>query len=93
MARRTQTREFVATDSNGRRVYVGNFIDFLFWFYSPRGEEEVWRQGRIIKKGGHLCFRFKWNGRFVTHRLSALRYVPENDWERTNQYAYKDNIE
>lgn len=85
--------EFVEEDANGNRVKVGDFITFSFFWYPPSGEVERIRQGRIIMKGGRLCFRYKLNGHFVTNRLTALCYSAGDDWMLTNDTAYKDNIE
>lgn len=92
MARRTKTREFVNRDRNGTCIYVGTFIHFSFFWYTPSGEVERDRQGRIIKKDGHICFRYKLNGKFVTNRLTALNYSGD-DWEYCREFSYHDNIE
>lgn len=77
-------------DSNGRRVYVGDWICFLFWYTCSDGlQREYYHYGRILKRKGKLVFRYKvcyeaGNQRFSERRLDALNFDSTMDWEVTN---------
>lgn len=70
-------------DRNGRRVAVGDCIEFLFWVDGCDGNQhERYYYGRIVKRRGKLCFRYKPDGvHWSERRLDALNFDPETDWE------------
>lgn len=74
-------------DKNGRRVYVGDFIEFLWWVTGSDGvQHEFYYTGRIIKRKSKLCFRYAdrfigSRGHFIERRLSALTFDSTCDWE------------
>lgn len=78
-----ETKEFTGyRDSQGRKVYVGDKIEFLFWMPSFVGTAtEQFHIGRIRKRKGHLVFAYKPDGVHLSERrLSMLNFASEADW-------------
>ena len=77
------TKEFTGyRDSQGRKVYVGDKIEFLFWLPSASGlQVEHFYIGRIRKRKGHLVFAYKPDGKNLSERrLSNLNFDSQADW-------------
>lgn len=77
------TKEYTGyRDSQGRRVYVGDKIEFLFWMPSVAGTQvEHFYIGRIRKRKGQLVFAYKPDGVHLSERrLSCLNFASEADW-------------
>jgi hypothetical protein len=65
-------------DCNGKKVHVGDTIDFTWWINTPpRGLIESHKIGTIEKLQRGLAFRHKGSYRM----LSALCFDSECDWE------------
>lgn len=69
-------------DISGRFVYVKDCVKFLFWEVGTDGlQHEHYYFGRIVKRHGKLCFRYKPDGvRFSERRLDALNFDSTMDW-------------
>lgn len=68
-------------DANGRRIKVGDYVQFTWWVTAADGlQHEHFINGRIVCRRGHLCFEFRdtANNR-VVRRLSALCFDSEQD--------------
>lgn len=70
-------------DRRGKRVRVGDCIEFLFWVTGSDGlQHEKYHFGRIIKRFGKLVFRYKPDGvHWSERRLDSLRFDSTCDWE------------
>lgn len=79
-------------DRNGRRIRVGDWIEFLWWVGGCDGLlHEMYIYGRILKRHGKLIFRYRdhfmkngeqYNGpRYHERRLDALNFDSQCDWE------------
>ena len=74
-------------DRNGKRVKVGDKIEFLFWVGGADGmQHEKYYVGRIVKRCGKLCFRYKPDPEkqpnyWSTRRLDNLNFDSAADWE------------
>lgn len=70
-------------DRNGLRIHLGDCIEFLFWVGGCDGNQhERYYYGRIVKRRGKLCFRYKPDGvHWSERRLDALNFDSETDWE------------
>lgn len=77
------TKEYTGyRDSYGRKVYVGDKIEFLFWMPSVAGTPvEKFYIGRIRKRKGHLVFAYKPDGIKLSElRLSNLSFASQAEW-------------
>lgn len=77
------TKEFTGyRDSQGRKVYVGDKIEFLFWCVGSDGmPHEIFYIGRLRRRKNQLVFAYKPDGVHLSERrLSALCFDSECDW-------------
>lgn len=81
-------------DKNGRRVFLGDWICFLWWIPTSNGlQRERYYYGRILKRRGKLVFKYrddfsKPGKGFHERRLDALNFDSTYDWEITNDSDY-----
>lgn len=70
-------------DESGRKVYVGDKIQFLFWVPGSDGcAHEKYYIGHIRRRKGRFVFAYKPDGIHISERrLSALRFDSQTDWK------------
>lgn len=74
-------------DKNGRRVFLGDWICFLWRIPTSSGlQRERYYYGRILKRRGKLVFKYrddfsKPGKGFHERRLDALKFDSRYDWE------------